>query len=92
MSNRRGKIQRAEDTISMVGIPRINAFQSMGQIKYDVGDSVKLNTRRNGVKEFEVMAIISYDYTNHARYVNSISDKNGKAIHSQLLYLPQMFI
>ncbi|MBU5310692.1 ABC transporter permease [Tissierella carlieri] len=78
---------KSGDYIIYGGYTNNNGTPVWDRIKYDVGDSVKLNTE-NGVKEFEVMAIISYDYTNHARYVNFISDKNGKAIHSQLLYLP----
>lgn len=78
---------KSGDYIIYGGYTNNNGTLVWDRIKYDVGDKVKLNTE-NGIKEFEVMAIISYDYTNYARYVNFIIDENGKAIRSELLYLP----
>lgn len=69
------------------GYTNNNGVLELDKMQYDVGDKVKLNTE-NGVREFEVMAIISYGYSNSARYINMSIGDDSKPKYSQLLYLP----
>lgn len=81
------------DYVIYGGYTNDNGAPVWDRIKYDIGDKIKLTTE-NGVREFEVMAIIPYDYTNSSRYFleSYVTAINGKIVtdskKGQLLYLP----
>lgn len=56
-------------------------------LKYRVGDKITFLTKE-GRKEFEVMALISYSYKNTARYFPMERLESGDTIRAELIYLP----